>query len=403
MASPLTLFDQCNRTNAAYRDRTEQDFAFLNRSADPRFEAIRAGIESWFARLPEDKKKDIRGRFRGDNGPHSGALLELITHEFLNAIGACVKLEPNLNGLTPDFEATIDDARVLFECTVTHPLDQEVSADKREARIKKALDSIDTGRFTLGTEFVEQGDGQPSLKHFKYQIKHWLTTLDPDDGTVSTCEWNFGGWKVIISAWPFKPGIYKQEGERAVGVETDAEIVDADHHIRRALRKKATKYKASERPYVIVISHRFDHVSLVLNGIYTNSIVDALYGPIHWVSSSGDLSDLHEERHLDGLFGSVEKPKNQRVSAVLFKREITVTRPSVDLNPDPFPPWVLYHHPWAKRPLPRGLFPFAADVDVTKTPQIAHPTCNLWELLKLPIIGKDKYSLKGGMWEAIVG
>lgn len=415
----MKLFDDLTRTDSNYQGRTEQDFDFLNRSADPRFEVIRAGIESWFTKLPEEFKEDIekkvhlRERFRGDDGPHSGALLELITHELLSAVGNNVLVDPDLNGLTPDFEATIGGMRVLLECTVVHPSDQKVSSDKREARIKKTLDSMYIGQFALGTEFVEHGGGQPSIKLLMRNIKEWIDTLDPGEGIVSHYDWNFEGWRVIISALPLKHGVSKEEGDRAIGVEIKADIVDADDRIQRALKKKASKYKESKLPYVIVISHRFDHVSLLSNSIYNNSVIDALYGPIRWVSHTRDLSDLHEERQFDGFFGSSEKPKSDRISAVLFKRQLTVTNPSIPgFTPDQMPPWTVYHHPWAKDPLPPGLFPFAADVNLSSVIErdvVTHTlvdivaTRTLTKLLGLPYISKDKFPLAGGMWEAIVG
>ena len=407
MAVPLTLFDPIDRTDSSYKGRTEQDFTFLNRSADPRFRAICAGLEAWFATFPDEKKPDVRGRFREDNGPHSGALLELITHEFLNAIGTNVKVEPDLNGLTPDFEATVDGTGVLFECTVVHPPDARVGADKREATIKKAIDPLDTGRFTLGTRFVRHGPGQPSGKQFRRKIKEWLVTLDPEEPKIHERQFSIEGWQVNVTPYPFKPGIYKQEADRSIGVEIDAGMVTGGRQIQDALEKKAEKYKASQLPYIIVVSHRLGLISVELHDILKNSLVDALFGDIKWgIPADWDFSKatIQVYRSFDGLFGSPSKPENRGVSAVLMKRELTVTKPSVPgYSPDQLPPWTLYHHPEAERPLSSNLFPFAADVDVTKTPEIVTPTCTLKELLNLPDIGKEKYQLKGGMWEAIVG
>ena len=403
----MKLFDEIDRVDSSYRGRTEQYFAFLNRSANPIDRDIRNVAESWFARFPEEKKKDIHGRFRAEDGPHSGVLLELIAHEFLNAIGTDVEVEPDLNGLTPDFEATVDGTRILFECTVVHPPTTRVSADKREATIKKAIDALDTGRFSLGTRFVRHGPGQPSGKQFRRKIKDWLVTLNPDEPKISERLFSREGWQVNVSAYPLKPRVYKQEGDRSIGVEMDAGMVTGGPQIQDALERKAEKYKASQLPYVVVLSHKLGRIDIELHSIFENSIVDALFGGMKWVIPRDlDFSKTpaRETPSFDGVFGSSENPKNRRVSAILFKRQISLTSPSIpEQKPDMLPPWVLYHHPWTERPLERGLFPFAADVDITKTPQIAHANRTLWELLNLPIVGRDKFSLKGGMWEAIVG
>lgn len=414
----MKLFDEFDRTDSAFQGRVEQDFDFLNRSADPRFRAICTSLEAWFAKFPDEKKPDVRGRFRENDGPHSGVLLELITHEFLNAIGTNVKVEPDLNGLTPDFEAVVDCTSVLFECTVVHPPNARVGADKREAAIKKAIDVLDTGRFTLGTRFVKHGPGQPSGKRFRREIKEWLVTLDPGDLKINERRFSLEGWQVGISAYPLKAGVCKQKEDRSIGVEIDAGMVTAGPQIQDALEKKAEKYKASRLPYIIVVSHRFGRIAIQLQSIFDNSVIDALFGGRKWlIPRYFDFSrtPARETPSFDGFFGSRENPRNHRVSAVLFKRQTTLTSPSIpEQKSDMVPPWVLYHHPWTERPIEHGVFPFATDVYLVSSldqasgtymfePKQDSSSCTLWGLLDLPIIGRDEYPSGGGMWEAIVG
>lgn len=314
----MKLFDEFARTDSTYKGRTEQDFAFLNRSADPIYHSIRNVAEAWFSKLPEKKKGDMRGRFRGDNRPHWGALFELITHGFLNAVGTDVTVEPSLNGLAPDFEATINGARILFECTVVHPSDQEVSADKREARIKAAIDTINAGRFSLGWECVDQGPKDPATKDFKRDIECWLTNLNPDNSNINEYIWSHNGWRIKVGALPFKPGICKQKGERAIGVETTASMVDADYSIENALKKKSNKYKCAELPYIIVLSHKLKHVNIVLTSIRKNSLIDALFGQTEWIiprDPSLPEAPAREVHNFEGFFGSPEKRKT-----VVFQR-----------------------------------------------------------------------------------
>ena len=412
MAVPLTLFDPIDRTDSSYKGRTEQDFAFLNRSAQPIDHAIRNVFESWFAKFPEEKKKDIRGRFRSDDGPHSGALLEMITHEFLNAIGTNVEVEPDLDGLKPDFAATINSVKVLLECTAVQPSGSRLSGDKTEAVIKQTLDSIDTGRFRLWPEFRRHGPKPPPTKPLKNYVKNWLDTLNPDEeilriergGMLEEREWQWEGWRIGVKALPLNPGPDKRKDQRAIGAESRIAIVSVDEQIQKALNKKSEKYRASNLPYVIVLAHRFDLVSIMLDNINDNSLVDALLGRMQWlIPSDWNVSEAQEKRSFDGFFGAPEKPRNQRVSAVIFERCLSLTNPRIPGHPALLPPWVVYHHPEAERPLPRGLFPFAADVDLIKSPRILPASLSLRELMSLPVIERDRFSLQGGMWEAIVG
>ena len=420
MAAPLTLFDQFHRTDSSPKGRTEQDFIFLNRSAQPIYNAIREVVESWFARFPKEneedfeRKKQLRGRFREDNWQHSGAFLELITHEFLNAVGTEVKVEPEFNGLTPDFEATCKSIRILFECTVVNPPGVSLGADKREAAIKRVLDTANIGRFRLWIDVRRHGPTSPSARKLKENIERWLSPLDPDEenlriecgGRLREYKWTYESWIIDVKVLPLRRRGDMKTGQRAIGAESLFGMVSADEQILDALEKKSSKYKVSEQPYVLVLSHKLKLINIELSTIWENSLMDALFGQREWViPRDWNVSETpaREVHSFDGFFGSPEKPKNRRISAVLFKRELTHTYPITEPNADHLRPWVLYHHPWAERPLPRGLFPFAADIEVTKTPEIVTPTCTLKELLNLPDIGKETYQLAGGMWEAIVG
>ena len=413
----MKLFDEFERTDLTFQSLTEQDFAFLNRSADVHFEAIRTGLESWFSRFPEEKSKDIRERFRGENGPHSGALLELLTHEFLNAVGTDVKVDPDLNGLTPDFETTCDGTKILLECTVVQPSSVEVGADKREAVIKKAVDSLDAGHFALAWECVNQGPSQPPIKQLINQLSTWLMTLDPNEESTSKCEWSSHGWDLVVRALPFKPGVYKQEGDKAIGVEIKIGLLNVAPQIQSVLQRKAKKYKASEIPYIVVLAHRHTGFNIDLNSTFDNSVADALFGQVQWaiphMMYESSLPDSLP-RGFDGFFGSCENPRNRKVSAILFKRELTLTSPSTKLSPDLLPPWVLYHHPWTERPLAHGILPFATDAYLDSSfdkglktyihePKQQSRMSTLKQLLNFPALEKEKYQMEGGLWEAIVG
>ncbi len=323
-------------------------------------------------------------------------------------------MEPDLNGLTPDFEATVDGIRVFFECTVVQSSGSNLSADKNEAIIKKSINSIDTGRFRLWIEFRSHGPKSPPTKPLKKCIKSWVDALDPDveilrikqGGTLEEQEWQCEGWKIHIKAVPLNTGSTKGKDHRSIGVEFSTGILDTDQRILHALDKKSSKYKISNQPYVLVLSHNLKRANIELSDMWENSVMDALFGHRQYVIPRDchlSVTPGREEPSFDGFFGSPEKPENRRVSAILFKRELTLTNPSTGDSEDRLPPWVLYHHPWAECPLPRGLFPFAADVDVTKTPHIVDSIYTLKELLGLPDIAIDKYPLKGGMWKALVG
>ena len=132
--------------------KRESQFEFLNLSADEKVDHIRRMLESWFSGFPEQKRRQLRGKFRSDDRHHCGALLELVTHEILCAIGDDVTVDPSIEGKTPDFAATCQDEAFLAECTVIQESDEDFSAAQQgNACEVNAQDSIRVG--FLGTDF----------------------------------------------------------------------------------------------------------------------------------------------------------------------------------------------------------------------------------------------------------
>ena len=122
------LFDCIEHTYTGYRNEGESHFHFLNRSAWGKVNDVRNTLESWFATIPERKRKSIRSMFRSDDRQHTGALLELVTHKTLCAIGFDVEADPNIEGKTPDYAAMCKDATVIVECTVIQETDEDFNA-----------------------------------------------------------------------------------------------------------------------------------------------------------------------------------------------------------------------------------------------------------------------------------
>lgn len=168
MVAKDCLFDSKERTYIGYPDKGEPHFDFLNRSAWDKLKVVRDTLETWFARIPDRKRKSIRSMFRSDDRHHTGALLELVTHKILCAIGYEVEADPNIEGKTPDYAATCQDATVIVECTVVQETDedfnaaQSVSASKRDAREAGVLIRVEA----LGVDYqISRGITKKAWKY----------------------------------------------------------------------------------------------------------------------------------------------------------------------------------------------------------------------------------------------
>ena len=360
-STQMLLFDVGKRTYKGFADRDESRFSFLNRSAWESVETARRTLESWFSELQEDKKEDIRSRFRSDDRQHQGALLELATHQLLNSLCTGVQMDPSFNNLTPDFAATYEDAQFVVECTVAQETDDEFNATRRVEGVKKAIDSVDTGRFRLSLELLSIGPEQPSTGKLCDEVKSWVASLDADEEILnykqgyraSSMEWCKDGWEIHFEALPVKSNATKGRDKRAIGIEFgNGGLCQDDARIKKVLAKKSRKYRHLELPFLVV----FSSASVC---VYDQDLIEALFG--HkvlraYVQPQRSDPILQPEYEYDGLFGAPSAPRNRHLSAILFKPRIGVwTLCGYD------DPWLLIHNPWAEYPLPPGMFPFATE------------------------------------------
>lgn len=360
-STQMLLFDVGKRTCKGFTDRDESHFSFLNRSAWESVETARRTLESWFSEFQEDKKEDIRSRFRSDDRQNQGALLELATHQLLNSLCTGVQVDPSFNNMTPDFAATYEDAQFVVECTVAQETDDEFNATRRVEGVKKAIDSVDTGRFRLSLELLSIGPEQPSTGKLCDEVKSWVASLDADEEILnykqgyraSSMEWCKDGWEIHFEALPVKSNATKGRDKRAIGIEFGAGgLCQDDARFKKALTKKARKYRHLELPFLVVLS------SASLSA-YGQDLIEALLGHtifIPYVRSHEAEPSLQPRHEYDGLFGSPSTPKNRHLSAILYTPRIDVwTLCAYDA------PWLLIHNPWAEYPLSPRMFPFATE------------------------------------------
>ena len=381
----MNLFDCGTRTFLGTSRHTQSTFEFFNRSAWPAVELARYTLELWFVRTPETKKKDIRRRFRGSNAEHNGAFLEIATGAILRAVGARVSDGPNIDGGTPDFEAVYRSVPIVVECTITQESDDELNNLQRTNVIKDAVDSICSGRFCLSFRVLASSSTSPPVGRLRRELQDWLAALDPDEEMIRLQKgydrrsfvWNQDGWTVEFGAVPLTH-VWANAG--AIGMTMGKAFWGNDEtKLRRTMEKKAKKYKSVGCPYLIV-------ASMDTPGTSSDSILDALFGSVvetYVTDISSPEYAVRTEclRAFDGLLGSRSAPRKRNVSAVLYKPQLSIS----SLCSSVFT-WELVHNPYAERPFPVGMFPFAREWTLNSGNSVsvkAEPTCTLNEVLGL--------------------
>ena len=383
-----SLFDCYERTDRSGGRSTESAFEFFNRSAWRCAEIARATLESWFANIPQEKKADLRGRFRADDRRHASALLELATHEILRAVAKDVHVGPSFQGGHPDFSANYGDTSVIVECTVGQESDGEFGALQRERAVLDAANSIQTGSFVLKLEPRSVGETQPPIGQLRGFLENWLASLSQqlDSQAVvsgvplASREWKWQDWELHFEAIPSDSPV---ENDPLGIIQWPAQTIMGNARMARALDKKAEKYKDPQVPYLIVAAERES-----LEG--PEVIFDALLGREKAIISTAGAIPT---RTFNGLWGSLSHPKRRHVSAVLYRHRmrdawsICSQIHTTDHNGSGrrLPGWQLVHNPAADIPLPRRIFPFATEHVWHSGQSVAvDPTRTLNEVLGLP-------------------
>ena len=383
------LFDRYERTDRSGGRIAEPTFEFFNRSAWRCAEVARATLESWFTNVPNEKKADLRARFRDDDRRHPTALLELVTHEILRSVAEGVQIEPDLRGGHPDFSASYRGTKFITECTIAQESDVRFGSLRREQVVLDAINSIDAGAFRLMVQPISIGDTQASASGLQNFLRPWLASLAPAGRTGSDrsglshghTTWEWKGWKLRFEAILANSSV---DGG-AIGIQIGrAQRVTDDSIINRSLAKKAERYRNPHMPYLVVVAQR--------KGLgEPTAILGALFGPERWILESSGFSV--QPRQFDGFFGAPSHPRNRHVSAVLYKRNLrdawSICGQRLASDGDspwhPVPEWYLVHNPASDLPLAEGMFPFATEfVWRRRALERIYPTRTLNDLLRLP-------------------
>ena len=381
-------FDCYERTDRSGGRSTESAFEFFNRSAWRCAEIVRVTLESWFANIPQEKKADLRGRFRADDRRHASALLELATHEILRAVAKHVQVGPSLHEGHPDFSANYEDTSLIVECTVGQESDGKFGALQREKVVLDAVNLIQAGSFVLKLEPRLVGETQPPIGKLRSFLENWLASLSRQVDSqaiargvpLDSREWKWQDWELHFEAIPSDSPV----GNDPLGiVQWPAQSIMGNARMARALDKKAEKYKDPQVPYLIVAAERES-----IEG--PEVIFDALLGRTKAIISTAGAIPT---RNFDGLWGSPSHPKRRHVSAVLYRHRMRdawsicsqIHATDYDGLWRWLPGWQLVHNPVAEMPLPRGMFPFATEHVWHSGQSLAvDPTRTLNEVLGLP-------------------
>lgn len=378
----MKLFDDIIRTDQQSKRKNESIFDYMNNSGRASVAGVRALLEAWFERFPDNAQ--FRGRFRSRiDFQHQGAFFELYLHEMLLSMGFELVLEPEMAGEAtthPDFKVLLDgQPRFYLEAILAAGSEAEAAEDARMSAVFNVINCMNSPNFILSVYHSGVPASSPPARRLCQELERWLSSLDPDEHAriaeqagvdqLPIREWQHEDWKLTFRAFPKSLEYRGQPGAPVIAVigPSDAAVVETHVPVRSAVRRKATKYGNLDLPYIVavnIIEPLADQID----------VFNALFGQEQLTVSlchEGDLleketraSDGGQRRVRIGSLIEIEKktrvpngawfgpkgPQNTRVSAVLAGYNLT--------------PWVsatrtpeMVHNPWALSPLSSDLWP----------------------------------------------
>lgn len=382
----MRLFDDIERDDVGYKSHSEPLFCYHNRSARPEVARIRALLEQWFSHSPAEMSADVRGRFRDDDDfQHGGALFEIYCNAFLECHGlrtAIHQIADESKTTTPDFLASRNANPVLYlESTTAVYSRKERASGAILKNLRDCLNRLESPSFFVGMEVLREPTGTPSASRIRLFLKEKLRALDPDqvatDYAAGGLE-NLPRWicedaegKFAFFPIPKSPDAREKPGLRPVGVlTTGLRYVDGRGPLLHALEDKAGRYGEPDLPYIVAVNILSDDS----DGI---GVSEALFGTeqfrVDW-----ETHQTRADRARDGLWMGPNGPRYTRVSAALIVDHLDEWH-LAQQSP------ILWHNPWAKKPVDIGLFDcdqMIVDIDSDSLRCIQGREA--WEILSLP-------------------
>jgi len=292
-------------------------------------------LNKWFDSYPLPDQKELKAKFIS---AFQDAFYELFLFSLFKNLDFKVQIEKEVtNKKRPDFLCSKDDVHFWAEARVVKDRsEKEVAKEKKRQEFLNQLNRIECPLYDFWIEKLEfLSENQPKVSGIKSLLNKQLETLDwdktqgadYDNSPIFRYEDNDVTLGIRLQAVKLEQNQIGPKrnikSEEAIGFSGWA-----DHSIKRALKKKATKYGNLDAPYIICINN------LTYKLPTLEDAFRAIWGSQYLIKNSSED---------DGFF-SVKKARNTRVSAVI----ITCINENFVMNAQHW----LFLNPFAKHPFP---------------------------------------------------
>lgn len=333
------LFSSYIRDNSDHKRRKETAFEFLDRSAWKISELVRHKVNELSTVYNPDGEFVKMIKSKSDK-QHYSAVFELLTYSIFNRSNFSLARHPETStGKKPDFRATLNDFKVLIECTLAgHSFDSLVDKNRKDT-IEEIVDDIEYFPYWINLDFQtisDQSVSKRKLLSFLEKVKELSEGIPNEQLFENKYLFEDNGWEVEISMLrKTTPEIKRSLGFISGGAKT----IDTSKPILTALQdKKASRYGIDNEPYIICLN---------TSDLFTkeNCFAEALFG--QYGDNEIDLNYTMQ----NGFFLAGGKPINTSVSAVIIFRNF-------DLYTLDSSSMAVWHNPYAKNKIAPTLLPF---------------------------------------------
>lgn len=310
----MLLFDLKNRTDLEWCFANEDTYSFLYRSGRGQFEVVRDRLNSWFQNYPEEQQSWLKHRFINED--FYAAFFELYIHQrfFERGYSTGAHTLHLETGKTPDF--LIQKGKEIFyvEATTTREASEKADYEKRRDIIKERLEQIEQNQLWLNIQelrlhtrrmFKTTQLERELLEHIEQYSHISKSDLIP--------EFLYEDDKIYLKLGFLQingngPGPYQR-----IGIDSSYDGVwgDGSRSIRKAILKKAKKYKQLSHPLIIALNVQGP------TGINEEDVQAALYGDLALQYDIGNPEKSHWSRKPNGLLNGPDRRYMSNVHSVI--------------------------------------------------------------------------------------
>ena len=320
----MKIFDDKERTDLKFANHLDDLFDFYDRSAKPEFAKVRDTINEWFDSYPDSEKSDLKSRFKKSFSP---AFFELFIYQLFTKQGFLLTPHPQIEGTrkAPDFLAEKNNISFYIEAKEANDTSEaEVSSNRKINAIYDALSKLDIPNYwllidKLKIKSIRQPSSKTIIEYLEKKIPKYISDITAaniqlsDWGRIAPLVLDRDDVKLVVRLFPKSLELSQNESTPTIGALPGGSSwgYSEEDLIKNAVHKKASRYGALDKPYLICIN-AFSRL-----GITNTGVENALLGSLvdSW-STDIDSPILKKERAKNGVFYSGSYPTKTRVRAI---------------------------------------------------------------------------------------